>query len=65
MARCEMCGTWLGSESSEKYCLDDFEFVSKIESGKEKNELTIFLESLGLKQYHVTTNPKIIDRSKC
>lgn len=57
-----MCGTWNMSESSEKYCQDDFEFVSKIESGKEKNELTIFLESLGLKQYHVTTNPKIIDK---
>lgn len=62
MPRCEMCGTWLGSESSEKYCQDDFEFVSQIEHDREKSELTVFLESLGLKQYHVTTNPKIIDK---
>jgi len=57
-----MCGTWLGSKSSEKYCQDDFEFVSKIDHDIEKNELTVFLERLGLKQYIATTNPKIIDK---
>tara|TARA_B100000767_G_C19735169_1_gene523562 strand:- start:163 stop:1536 length:1374 start_codon:yes stop_codon:yes gene_type:complete len=62
MVRCEICSTWLGLKSTDRYCADDINFLSRIESGVKKNDFTIFLESLGLNQYEVTTNPEIIRR---
>ena len=60
MPRCEMCG-WYFSDNPEKtHCSECKMFIGKIDSRIVKNELTQYLETLGLRKFHDTTVPEIL-----
>ena len=62
MPRCEMCGWYFSNDPEKTHCSECRKFINKIDSKIVKNELTQFLESLGLRKFHDTTVPEIVNK---
>jgi hypothetical protein len=68
MARCEMCGRYLGRDVEQTLCVKGHDncklFVQSIDQTiTDKNLITIFLESQGYRQQGVSVRRKLVDYS--